>query len=145
MDRQDTHLLGAVKLAMFAIVGLGWLAVREYLGALPVSDAAALLSLPARAGVNLVLALLLPTEAFTGPARAFFTEVLALCVLYGYSLAQSVGSIPLACSNKGDFSHRLRYAFCLHACRWGTIVISTSEHEAARLGSTTFSKCRNIH
>ncbi len=31
----DAHIVCAVKLAMFALVGLGWLSLREYMGALP--------------------------------------------------------------------------------------------------------------
>lgn len=113
MDRQDAHLLGAAKLAMFSLVGLGWLSVREYLGALPVADMAVLISVAALAGANLVLALALPrVDLFAGPAKAMFTEVLALCVLYGYGLAQSVGSAPLPCSSPGGFTYQGTWAAC---------------------------------
>ena len=108
----DAHLLAAAKLAMFSLVGLGWLSLREYLGALPVADAAVLITVVVLASVNLVLALLLPTtDLFAGPAKALFSEVLALCVVYAYSLLQSAGSDPLNCAG-GAYTFQATWAAC---------------------------------
>lgn len=99
-QRDDRHIISAVKLVMFSIVGMGWLSVREYLGDLPVMDATVLISITVLASLNLVLALLFPThDVFAGPAKAFFTEILALSALYGYSLATSTSDARVSCAD----------------------------------------------
>ena len=89
----DGHIFYAVKLMVFSILGLGWLSVREYVGDMPVTDASALLAVVVLASMNLVLALAYPTvKLFEKPARAFFSQILALTVFYTYSLAESMSN-----------------------------------------------------
>jgi len=93
-DREtDGHIFSAIKLMVFAMLGLGWLSVREYLGEIPVMDASALLAVAVLAGMNLALALAYPTvESFVEPSKAFFSQILALAVVYAYSLAESINN-----------------------------------------------------
>lgn len=109
----DAHIVCAAKLVMFALVGLGWLSLREYLGALPVADMSALITVMTLAVLNLVAALVLPTtEEFKGPARAFLGAILALCVWYWCSLAQSLGSDSMTCGGgKATFQGTWAKAF----------------------------------
>lgn len=94
------HIVYAVEIFVFAVVGWGWLGVREYMGATPVMDVSVLLCLLLSSGVNLVCALVYPTtEVFKGAAKGFLAHVLSLWVLYFYSLLESttVRTGPLCC------------------------------------------------
>ena len=98
------HLLYAVEMLCFAVIGWAWLAVRELMGDTPVLDVAVLLSLLVSSIVNLLLALTYyTTDQFKGPAQAFLNHVACVWFLYAYGLAQSTtdGRGSICCVEEG--------------------------------------------
>ena len=55
--RSSKHTVYAIEILIFALVGWGWLAIREFMGVTPVMDVAVLLCLLISAAINLALAL----------------------------------------------------------------------------------------
>ena len=110
---RDGHLLYALEILLFALVGWGWVAVRELMGGTPVLDVSVLLSVLVCSVMNLVLALVYPTQAqFKGAAKALLNLALCLLLLYSLSLAQSTANdaSPICCEGGGNtFSLRLTF------------------------------------
>jgi hypothetical protein len=85
------HVFYAVELLVFALVGWGWLAIREYLGDTPVMDVVIVISVFVCTLVNLWLALATPLKQEFAPcAHVYFCHCLALWIIYIYSLAESL-------------------------------------------------------
>ena len=92
-EERSHHVFYAVELLIFALIGWGWLAVREYLGKTPVMDAVVVISVMVCTVVNFVLALIIPSRMEFSPcAHALFTHCVALWILYIYSLSESMRS-----------------------------------------------------
>ena len=111
--RSSRHMMFAVELFIFSIVGWGWLAVREYMGATPVMDASVILCLFISASINLVLALVYhTTDQFKNSAQGFLAHTLSIWVLYAYSLYESTipRQTPLCCGSASTFSASQTYA-----------------------------------
>jgi len=109
------HLLYAVEILIFAVIGWAWVAVRELMSGTPVMDVSVLLSVLVCSIINLLLALVYyTTDQFRGSAKAFFNLSACLCLLYAFSLAQSTtnGRGPICCDHgqqRTDYSLRLTY------------------------------------
>ena len=111
--RSSRHMLYAVEILVFAVVGWGWLAVREYMGATPVLDVSVLLCLLITSLVNLALALMYPTvDQFKAPAQGLLAHAVSVWVLYAYGLLESTTSRPgnLCCHGASTFSVPQTYA-----------------------------------
>ena len=115
-SNKPSHLLYAVEMLAFAVVGWAWLAVRELMGDTPVMDVAVLLSVLVSSVINLVMALLYyTTEQFKNPAQAFLNHAACVWLLYAFSLLQSTtdGRSAICCiedgAQKSLFSLRLTY------------------------------------
>lgn len=90
-EENSNHVFFAVELIIFALIGWGWLAVREYMGRTPVLDVVSVISVMICTLINLVLALITPSQLEFAPcARAYFTHCLALWIFYIYSLSESM-------------------------------------------------------
>ncbi len=110
--RSSKHAVYAVEILIFALLGWGWLAVREYMGNTPVMDVTALLCLIISAILNLALALVYyTTDQFKTLAQGFFAHTLSIWVFYAYSLVESITtrSGPLCCGTS-DFAVHKTYA-----------------------------------
>jgi hypothetical protein len=110
------HLLYAVEMLAFAVIGWAWLAVRELMGDTPVMDVAVMLSLLVCSAINLLFALLYhTTDQFKGLAQAFINHTVCLWLLYAFSYAQSTtdGRGSICCVVDGNrynsYSLRLTY------------------------------------
>ena len=113
MKRSSRHVIYAVEIFIFAIVGWGWLALREFIGSSPVMDVSVLLCLLICSICNLLMALIYyTTDQFQPAAQAFFSNTLAIWVLYAYSLTESTtgGWGPLCCDGKSIYSVANTYA-----------------------------------
>lgn len=102
----------AVELLLFAVVGWGWLSVREYISATPVLDVAVLLSVLVTSCLNMAFVLFCKEAVEFAPyAQAYLSHALALTTLYAYGLAESVASRSptLACDGGAGFSLSLTY------------------------------------
>lgn len=105
--RSSRHLLYSVEILVFSLVGWGWLAMREYLGATPVLDISVLLCLLISSIVNFALSMVYhTTDQFKPAAQAFFAHTLSLWALYVYGLSESVTarSSPLCCKGVSSYS-----------------------------------------
>lgn len=101
--RSSKHVIYSIEILIFSLVGCGWLAVREFMGATPVMDVSVLLCLLISSAVNLALALIYyTTDQFGAAAQGFFGHTLSIWVLYVYSLAESTtgGWGPLCCEGE---------------------------------------------
>lgn len=84
------HVFYAVELFIFAFVGWGWLAIREYLGKTPVMDVVVVISVMVCSILNLAMALSTPSpREFEPSAHAYVSHCLVLWVVYVYSLSES--------------------------------------------------------
>ncbi len=111
--RSSRHLMFAVEILVFSIVGWGWLAIREYMGAPPVMDISVLIGLLVSAVINMAMALLYYTaDQFENAARGFFSHVLSIWVLYLYSLIESMTEAwgPLCCGGESTYSVARTYS-----------------------------------
>ena len=111
--RSSKHVMYAIEILIFTLVGWGWLAVREFIGATPVMDTAVLLCLLISALANLALALIYHTaDQFKTAAQGFFAHILSLLILYVYSLLESTTTNrgPLCCDGASSFSATKTYA-----------------------------------
>jgi hypothetical protein len=89
----SNHIFYAVELFIFAFVGWGWLAIREYIGKTPVLDAVVLISVMVSSLINLAIAVTLASSsAFAPYACAYFSHCIVLWVLYVYGFAESMRS-----------------------------------------------------
>ena len=109
------HVLYAVEMLIFSLVGWAWLALRELMGSTPVADVTVLLSMLVCSVLNLVFALFFYTaEQFKDPAQAFFNHTVCICLIYIKSLSESItdGRGTICCVD-GDvqkaYSLRLTY------------------------------------
>jgi hypothetical protein len=112
-ERSSRHMIYATEILIFTLVGWGWLAVREFMGATPVMDTSVLICLLITALANLVLALVYhTTDQFKTAAQGFFAHTLSLFILYVYSLLESVTPNwgPLCCDGASSFSVTKTYA-----------------------------------
>ena len=106
-------MMFAVELLIFSMVGWGWLALREYMGATPVMDVSVIICLLVSSFVNLVLALVYhTTDQFKSSAKGFLAHTLSVWILYAYSLIESTThwQTSLCCNGKSDFSVHSTYA-----------------------------------
>ena len=109
------HLLYAVEMLAFAVIGWAWLAVRELMGDTPVLDVSVLLTILITSAINLPLALIYPSDQFKNSAQAFLSNTACVCFLYAYGLYQSTtdGSGAICCASGGVqssvYSLRLTY------------------------------------
>ena len=106
-------MIYATEILIFTLVGWGWLAVREFMGATPVMDTSVLICLLITALANLALALIYhTTDQFKTAAQGFFAHTLSLFILYVYSLLESVTPNwgPLCCDGASSFSVTKTYA-----------------------------------
>ena len=113
---ESSHMLYAVELLIFALIGWAWLALRELMGGTPVVDVIALLSALVCSVLNLVFALFFYTaKQFKDPAQAFLNHVACIWLLYIHSLSESTvdGRGTICCIGDGNvqaaFSLRLTY------------------------------------
>lgn len=111
--RSSRHMMFAVELLIFSLVGWGWLALREYMGATPVMDVSVIICLLVSSSVNLFLALVYhTTDQFKSSAKGFLAHTLSVWVLYAYSLIESTTprQASLCCSGSSTFSVPGTYA-----------------------------------
>ena len=114
-EPSSAHLLYAVEMLMFALVGWAWLAVREIMGGTPVLEVTVLLVMLVSSVLNLLFALIYyTTDQFKHPAQAFLNHTACVWVLYIFCQFQSStdGRGPICCvedGKKGLFSLRLTY------------------------------------
>lgn len=111
--RSSKHVIYAVEILVFAIVGWGWLALREFMGAPPVMDISIFVCLLISAAVNLGMALIYyTTDQFKPAAQGFFSHMLSIWALYAYSLTESTtgGWNPLCCDGQSSYSVTKTYA-----------------------------------
>ena len=111
--RSSKHVIYAVEILVFALVGWGWLALREFMGDPPVMDISIFICLSISAAVNLGMALIYyTTDQFKPAAQGFFSHVLSIWVLYTYSLIESTtgGWGPLCCDGQSSYSVTKTYA-----------------------------------
>jgi hypothetical protein len=110
--RSSKHVIYAIELLVFTLVGWGWLAIREFMGATPVMDISVLLCLLVSSAANLLLALTYySTDQFRTAAQGFLAHTLSVWVLYTYSLIESTGgSDSLCCSGESTYSVTKTYA-----------------------------------
>lgn len=104
-EDDSRHVFYAVELFIFAFVGWGWLAIREYLGKTPVLDVVVVISIMVSSILNLAMAVALASSRnFTPFACAYFSHCAALWVLYVYGLAESLRSDAdaLCCLDQGS-------------------------------------------
>lgn len=107
IKRSSRHLMYAVEILIFAIVGWGWLAIREFMGEPPVMDILIFICLLISAAVNMALALVYyTTDQFRPAAKGFFSHTLSLWALYLYSLIESTTEAwsPLCCGGDAIYS-----------------------------------------
>lgn len=94
------HLQYALEIQIFAFVGWGWLSAREYLGRTPVMDVATIGMVLLTSIANTIAALVCgDAEPFEPFAKAFLGNSVALALLYGYSLSESLaqGGLSIGC------------------------------------------------
>jgi hypothetical protein len=111
------HLLYALEMLIFALIGWAWLALRELMGNTPVIDVTVLLSLLVFSVLNLVFALVYyKTDQFKNFAQAFLNITVCILLLYVNGLAESntdgTGSICCVTDTQAQsstFSLRLTY------------------------------------
>lgn len=110
--RSSKHVIYAIELFIFTLVGWGWLALREFMGATPVMDISVLLCLLVSSAANLFLALIYySTDQFRTASQGFLAHTLSVWVLYAYSLIESTGgSDSLCCSGESTYSVSKTYA-----------------------------------
>jgi hypothetical protein len=110
--RSSKHVIYAIELFIFTLVGWGWLALREFMGATPVMDISVLLCLLVSSAANLLLALIYySTDQFRTASQGFLAHTLSVWVLYAYSLIESTGgSDSLCCSGESTYSVSKTYA-----------------------------------
>lgn len=111
--RPSKHLMYAVEILVFAIVGWGWLAIREFMSAPPIMDISVFICLLISSAVNLGMALIYyTTDQFKPAAMGFFSHALSIWVLYIYSLIESTtgGWDPLCCNGQSSYSLTKTYA-----------------------------------
>jgi hypothetical protein len=85
------HIFYAVELFIFAFVGWGWLAIREYIGKTPVLDVVVIISVLVTSLLNMALAVVfVDSSAFSPFACAYFSHCVVLWVFYVYGLAESM-------------------------------------------------------
>ena len=115
-EPSSAHLLYAVEMLMFALVGWAWLAVREIMGDTPVLEVTVLLVMLVSSVLNLLLALTYyTTDQFKHPAQAFLNHTACVWLLYIFCQLQSStdGRGNICCVEDGtkqsQFSLRLTY------------------------------------
>jgi hypothetical protein len=113
----SAHLLYALELLIFALIGWAWLALRELMGDTPVIDVTVLLSVLVCSVLNLVFALIYyKTDQFKNFAQAFLNIIVCILLLYVNGLTESNtdGTGSICCVTDANvqsstFSLRLTY------------------------------------
>jgi hypothetical protein len=112
----SAHLLYAVEMLIYSLVGWAWLAVREIMGDTPVLEVTVLLVMLVSSVLNLLLALTYyTTDQFKHPAQAFLNHTACVWLLYIFCQLQSStdGRGNICCVEDGtkqsQFSLRLTY------------------------------------
>jgi hypothetical protein len=113
--KSSTHLLYAVEMLLFALIGWAWLAVREIMGDTPVLEVTVLLVMLVSSVLNLLFALTYyTTDQFKDPAKAFLNHTACVWLLFIFCQFQSStdGRGQICCAEDGKkslFSLRLTY------------------------------------
>jgi hypothetical protein len=111
--RSSRHVIYAIEILVFTIVGWGWLGIREFMSATPVMDVTVFICLLISSISNLILSLIYyTTDQFKTSAQGFFAHILSIWSFYVYSLVESTltGWNPLCCNSTPTFSVTKTYA-----------------------------------
>ena len=100
--KESMQFMYPIELLIFAFIGWGWLAIREFMGNTPVMDATVVIVTIVSSVINL-LACAVCTEPsqFQPFARAHLSHMFSLWMFYLYSLIESIaaGNVKVCCGN----------------------------------------------